>query len=118
MALADPQSVTIGGGGATSLPRSGLSLDEGKFLSADGQVSLTVMHNRARRTRHTVKLQKSAIVADPMVPSVNTNVSYSAHIVIDIPNNGVSASDAKDLASALVAWATATNIGKVLGGES
>lgn len=117
MALADPQSVTINAV-ATPLPRSGLSLDEGKFLSANGEVTLTVMHSRKNRSRHTVKLQKSSIVADPLVPSTNVNVSYSAHIVIDMPNNGVSLTEAGYIANALVAWATPANVAKVLGGES
>lgn len=117
MALADPQSVTINGV-ATSLPRAGLTLNEGKFIDSTGQVVFTAKHDSNRRVRHTVKLQKSAIVADPLVPSVNQNVSYSAHIVIDIPKNGVSNTEALYIANALVAWATSTNLGKVLGGES
>jgi len=117
VALADPQSVTINGV-ATSLARTGLSLDEGKFTSADGQVILTGTHQASKRVRHTVKLQKSAIVADPLVPSTNQNVSYSAHIVIDIPKNGVSNTEALYIANALVAWATSANLTKVIAGES
>lgn len=117
VALADPQSVTISGT-ATSLPRSGLSLDEGRFTDATGQVIMTAKHQSGRRIRHTIKLQKSAIVADPLVPSVNQNVSYSTHIVVDVPKNGVSNSDAIALANALVAWATSANITKLVGGES
>lgn len=117
MALADPQSVTISGT-ATSLARTGLTLDQGTFGDATGQVTFSAMHSSSKRTRHTVKLQKSAIVADPLVPSVNQNVSYSAHLVIDMPKNGVSLADAVALANALVAWATAANLTKVAGGES
>lgn len=117
MALADPQSVTINSG-AVSLPRTGLTLVEGRFGDSSGQVNLTVRHDVARRARHTVKLQKSEIVSDPLVPSTNTNVSYSAHVVFDLPLNGVSAADAADLAEALVAWLTTSNIEKVIAGES
>lgn len=117
MALADPQSVTVSGT-AVSLPRTGLSLDEGSFTDSTGQTRLVTSHMTNRRTRHMVKLSKSAIVADPLVPSVNQNVSYSAHIVVDMPKNGVSLADAQALASALVAWATAANLTKVIGGES
>lgn len=117
MALADPQSVTIDSE-AVSLPRTGLTLAEGKFGDASGQVTLTVRHDSSRRARHTVKLQKSAIVADPLVPSTNQNVSFSAHIVIDVPLNGVSAADATDLAKALVDWCTEANLAKVIAGES
>lgn len=117
MALADPQSVTISGN-ATSLPRTGLALDEGEFTDSTGQVRLSVKHSTARRNRDIIKLQKSAIVSDPLVPSVNQNVSFSAHIVLDRPLNGVSIADAVALATALVAWATTANLTKVAGGES
>lgn len=117
MALADPQSVTISGT-ATSLPRTGLALDGGSFTDATGQVVFTVLHSSSKRTRHTVKLTKSLIVADPLVPAVNQNVSYSAHIVLDMPKNGVVNADVVALGNALVAWATAANLGKVVGGES
>lgn len=117
MALADPQSVTIGGV-ATTLPRTGLTLEEGQFQDATGQVRLTVTHGTTRRTRHTVKLAKSMIVADPLVPSVNQNVAYSAHLVIDMPRNGVTADQAKEIAAALTALCTATYLAKVIAGES
>lgn len=117
MALADPQSVTISGT-ATSLPRTGLALDGGSFQDATGQVKMTVQHSSNRRTRHTIKLAKSAIVSDPLVPSVNQNVSYSAHIVLDIPKNGVSLADAVALGNALVLACTSTTLTKVVGGES
>lgn len=117
MALADPQSVTISGT-AVPLPRTGLGLQEGSFTDATGQTRLTVLHSSTRRTRHTVKLQKSVIVADPLVPSTNQNLSYSAHIVLDLPKNGVAVADVVALANALVAWATAANLTKVAGGES
>ena len=117
MALADPQSVTISGT-ATSLPRTGLALDEGSFQDSSGQIRLTVQHSSNRRTRHTIKLQKSAIVSDPLVPSVNQNVSYSAHIVLDFPKNGVSVADIVALGNALVAYSTSGTLTKVAGGES
>lgn len=117
MALADPQSVTVSGT-AVPLPRTGLALSEGSFTDVTGQTSLTVSHSTSRRTRHVVKLSKSAITADPLVPSQNQNVSFSAHLVIDMPKNGVSAAEAVALASALVAWCTSGNLTKVAGGES
>jgi hypothetical protein len=117
MALADPQSVTIGGT-ATSLPRVGSALDQSVYQDATGQVLFWTQHSSSKRTRHTVKLQKSLIVADPLVPSQNQNVSYSAHIVFDMPKNGVVAADMIALGNALVAWATSANITKIVGGES
>lgn len=117
MAFADPQSVTISGT-ATPLPRTGLNLDSGKFTSGDGQVILDIQHSRGKRQRHLMRLQKQTIVSDPLVPAVNTPVSYSAHIVVDVPSQGVTAADAVALAKALREWATDARIAQVVGFES
>lgn len=117
MALADPQSVTVSGV-AVPLPRTGLALDQGSFTDASRETNLSVQHSNNRRVRHTVKLQKSKIVADALVSNVNVPVSYSAHIVLDLPRQGVTANDAVALANALVAWCTSANLTKVAGGES
>lgn len=118
MALADPQSLTVDGN-SVSLPRTGLSLVEGSFRDATGQINLTVQHNGSKnRRRHVVKVQKTDIVSDPLIPSQNIPTSYSAHLVVDVPVSGVTIEDAQDIADALVAWATPTNIAKVLAGES
>lgn len=117
MALADPQTLTINGA-AVSLPRTGLTLTEGGFRSGDQTVTLEVQHSEGKRKRHVVKATTSTIVADPLVPSVNTPVSYSAHIVFDGPRQGVTALQLQKLGEALVGWATSANIGKVIAGES
>lgn len=117
MALADPQSVTYSGN-AKSLARTGLALNEGNFQTADGEFTMTVKHDSRRRNRHNVKVQRTLIVADPLFPSQNTSVSYSAALTIDHPKNGVVATDVIALANALVAWATSSAITKVVGAES
>lgn len=117
MALADPQSVTVSGS-AKTLARTGQSLNEGSFQSADGEFSFSVKQDASRRTRRIVKLTRSLIVADPLFPTQNQTVSYSAHLVIDTPKNGVVAADAIALANALVLWATSANVTKIVGGES
>lgn len=118
MALADPQSLTVGEA-TTSLPRTGLSLIEGEFRDSTGQLMLTVRHDGSKnRRRHVVKVAKTAIVSDPLIPAQNVPASYSAHVVIDVPVTGVTAEEAGDLAEALVAWATSANIAKVIAGES
>jgi hypothetical protein len=117
VALADPQSVTVSGT-ATSLPRTGLALKEGSFTDATGQVILSVQHDNGRRVRHVVKLKKSAIVSDPLVPAQNQNVSYSAHIVLDAPINGVTNADLLAIGKALVAWSSDANLTAVIAGQS
>lgn len=117
MALADPQTMTINAV-AVPLPRTGLTLQEGSFRSADQTVTLEVQHNTGKRNRHLVKATTSTIVADPLVPAINTPVSYSAHLVIDGPRQGVTAVQLQKLAEGLVAWSTSANLAKVIGGES
>lgn len=118
MAYADPQSVTINGV-ATPLPRTGLSLNEGAFDSANRETRLVVKHDASKaRDRHVAKLSVTKIAADPLIPAQNVQSSYSVHIVVDAPKTGVPAADAVELAKALIAWATAANLTKLVGGES
>lgn len=117
MALADPQSITVSGT-AKTLARTGASLNEGIFSTADGEIVMTVRHDSSRRTRHIVKVQKTLIVADPLFPTQNQSVSYSAAVTLDHPKNGVVAADIIALGNALVAWATSGNLTKVVGGEN
>lgn len=117
MALADPQSVTVSGD-LVSLARTGLSMEEGRFVDGTGEYNLSVRHSSGKRNRHTVKVQRTALVSNPLVPSTYTPISYSAHIVVDIPNQGVTLDEAVALAGGLVDWATGTNLGKVVAGES
>lgn len=117
MALADPQSITYSGN-AKSLARTGLALFEGSFQTADGEFVMTVRHDSSRRTRHIVKVQRTLIVADPLFPTQNQSISYSASLNLDHPKNGVVAADVIALGNALVAWATSANITKVVGAES
>lgn len=117
MAFADPQSVTIDGT-AVSLPRTGLSLTEGDFRSEDGNTTLTVAHTKGKRNRHLVKVQVSSIVADPLVPATMIPVSYSAHLVIDGPLQGVTNDQLQKLATGLSAWATVANLKKLVASES
>lgn len=117
MAFADPQSVTIDGS-ANSLPRTGFSPTSGTFTKADGNLRLEISHNQGSRIRDLVKLASKKVVADPLVPSQNIAVEYSAHIVVDRPRNGVTVDEAAKMAAGLTAWATAANLTKVLSGES
>lgn len=116
MALSDPQTVTV-----STVPITcngiGSSLNEGRYQSDDGELLLSVKHGIGRRARHIVELRKSDIVSDPLAPSINQAVSYSARLTVDMPKQGVTAADAVAIANALVAWATSANVTKVVGGQ-
>lgn len=117
MAFADPQTVTIDGV-AQVLPRTGFSATNGIFTKADGNIRLDISHNQGSRIRDLVKVSTKKVVADPLVPSQNIAVEYSAHIVVDRPRNGVTVDEAAKQAAGLTAWATVANLTKVLSGES
>lgn len=122
MALADPQSVTIGTTpGAVSLPRVGQGLSEGQFLSSDGNTKFRVSHTYGRRKRHLIRLDFQKVAPDPLISSTNVLYSMSAHVVIDTPITGFSVAEQKDVLLALANYLTASsgaNSVKVLGGES
>lgn len=120
MALADPQSVTLTSG-AVSLPRTGLTLNEGQFGDSTGEITLTALKtNSKNRTRNTIRLRKDAIVSDPLVPTQNTPTAYSVHFVSDRAGSTVPTADAVELAKALVGWLSASsnaNLIKLIQGE-
>lgn len=122
MALADPQSVTIGTTpGTVSLPRTGLDMSEGAFLSSDGNTKFTVSHQYGKRKRHLVRLDFQKVAPDPLISSTNVIYSASAYVVVDAPLTGFSISEQKDVLVALATYitaASAANAVKVLGGES
>lgn len=117
MAYADPQSVTVDGT-AVDLARTGQSLTEGSFKSADGKYELSIKHSFGTRYRHLAQLKLVDIVSNPLVPNQNVNVETHAHIVVDMPRNGLSSTQVADIADAIALWATPANIAKLVAGES
>lgn len=117
MAYSDPQSVTISGT-ATSLARTGMTLDAGTFTSADRASTMIVRHSTGKRSRHNIVLRQDKTVTDPLIPSQNRPVSFQVSLTVDTPTSGVSSTDAASLAKAICAWATDANLAKLIGGES
>lgn len=121
MALADPQSVTIGS--ALSLPRTSSGLNLGAFTKDDGNAKLEISHQftpRAR-VRRTVRLTHRKIAADPLVAAQNLQYSATAYVVFDVPLVGYTVAEATQVGTGLTTWLTAStnaNLIKVLGGES
>lgn len=114
MALADPQSVTISGV-AVPLPRTEMGL----FTSADGNVHLTVTHQKAKGTQYdAVVLRKDAVAADPIFTTQNVRGFAQATISFKRTLIGITAADAVALAKAIRDWATDAQIAKIAGLES
>lgn len=115
----DPQQVTVNTV-AISLPRVGTvnPTTIGSFRSGDAQYELTVhqLLSRQNRCRREVRLTQRKIAADP-ISAVNKEVSASVVIVYDAPKTGFSNLDLSHLSNALIAWFTAAQRDKLLGGE-
>lgn len=116
---ADPQSVTVNAV-AVSLPRTGSSLSEGTFKSADSTVNMVITHRSTSKGRlqHRVQLRKDVVVPSIYNPAQSAPQSYSVAIVIDNPSVGVATIDIAYIARALVAWASNANLDKLLSSES
>ncbi len=122
MAYADPQSVTIGTTpGAVSLPRVNSGSDTGQFQNYDLKTVLKAGTTYGRRNRHVARLDYSKVVTDPLVTTTNVLVGGSVSLTIDVPPNGFSAAEQKDLAKALINWLTASTdaaLIKLIAGEN
>jgi len=121
MAFADPQSVTLSGT-ATSLPRTSPGEQQSYYTSADGLVSLRASHaDNGKRRTDSLSLKQTKLAADPYVTGLNKEEFQQVTISINRPKGGFfTVTEAKALADALLAYATASTGAKVtslLGGE-
>jgi hypothetical protein len=120
MAFADPQSTTLNAV-AISLPRTGTGPGTGEFTSADGNVLMTVRHNRGKRISSSIQLRQSKIVTDPLRPADYKPVFASVTLTVNKPLQGFSAVETLDLVNSLLAnlaAGTDANKKKLLGLEN
>lgn len=115
---ADPQSVTINAV-AKSLPRVGSASPTkvGTFQTADGEFDFRVSQNgTTNRFRREVRLTQRKVAVDP-IAATNKEVSASVVIVVDEPKFGFNDTELGYMTAGLIAWFTAGNRDKLLGGE-
>lgn len=120
MALADPQSVTVGGS-AKSLPRTSTGVNASTYTSNDSAVQLLVSHQYGRRNRRTARVTSTKITTDPLNTTANVRVSMSAYVVLDVPPTGFTAAEQKEILLAIATWLSASsgaNSDKLVGGEN
>lgn len=120
MALADPQSLTVGGS-AASLPRISTGINTSTYSKADSTAAFSVAHSYGKRTRRTARVTSNKITTDPLVSAQNVRVSASAYVVLDVPVAGFSAAEQKELLVAIATWLSASsgaNADKLVGGEN
>lgn len=119
MAFADPQTVTINAI-ANTLPRTSSGVNSGAFTKDDGTVRLSVSHAYGKRTRRTIRVDHNKIAPDA-ITGINTRVSMSAYVVVDVPLSGYTTAEAKQVADGLAAYLTASSgarLTQLLGGEN
>lgn len=120
MAFADPQSVTINSV-ANSLPRVSSGVNVGAFSKDDATIKLGVSHQYGKRIRRTIRLDHQKYAADPLVSSTNVLRSMSAYIVVDVPLQGYTIAEQKQIVDGLTAYLTASTgarVTQLLGGEN
>lgn len=120
MALADPQSITVGGS-AKSLPRTSTGINQSSYTTADGTAAFLVSHQYGRRNRRTARVTSTKITTDPLNTTANVRVSMSAYVVLDVPPTGFTAAEQKEILLAVSTWLSATsgaNADKLVGGEN
>ncbi len=118
--FSDPQSVTINAV-AVSLPRVSSGENSGSYKSADGNVDMQISHQYGRRSRRRIRLHHQKVAADPLSTGYNKSYDMAMTVVIDTPDIGYTATEAKQVVDALVAYLSASsgaNVTKLLGGES
>ena len=120
MALADPQSVTVGGS-AASLPRTSTGPNSSTYTKADSTVSLQVSSAYGRRYQRRARITSTKITTDPLHTTSNVRVSMSASVLLDVPPTGFSQAEQKEILLAIATWlsaSTGANADKLVGGEN
>nr|QDH91148.1 MAG: hypothetical protein H3Bulk41384_000003 [Leviviridae sp.] len=120
MSFADPQSVTINAVPYT-LPRTGSGINSGSFATNDSTVKLGVSSQYGKRVRRTIRLDHSKYATDPTNSALQVPRSMSVYIVADVPLQGYSVTEQKQIVDGLVAYLTASTgaqVAKLLGGEN
>lgn len=118
--FADPQSVTYATV-AKPLPAIGRAPDQSdyKVVAVDAEYQLRLAHTfKPARNRVVARLQRTAVVDDPLTTSSKMIASATATFTVDFPSAGMTLSQARDLAAALRDWATDANLLKLVGGET
>lgn len=120
MALADPQSVTLGGS-AQSLPLIVRKADSGEYLSADGKYRLLISQSAKGGVRRTtINIQRKSITTNPL-NDVKSNVQASLSVSLVRPEAGFTDAELTELFTALNTWGSAganANYLKVIGMQS
>lgn len=120
MAFSDPQSVTINAV-ANSLPRISSGANSGSFSKDDATVKLAVSHQYGKRIRRSIRLDHQKYATDPLISAQNVLRSMSVYLVADVPIQGYTITEQKQIVDALTSYLTASTgarVTQLLGGEN
>jgi hypothetical protein len=121
--LVDPQALAVTGAIGTpfSLPRVGSGVDLGTYQTNDGNVTMSIRHNYAKRNRHSVIFSLTKIAPDPLISAQNIVYTAKVQVVLDVPKTGFTVAELVNLAVGSFGNLTATtnkNLTGLAGGES
>lgn len=120
MAFTDPQSITINAI-ANSLPRVSSQGDKSTYSKDDGTLKLTISHSYGKRNRRVVRVDSNKIVSDPLIPANSVQANMAVYLVMDVPRNGYTIAEEKQIVDGLLAYLSASSgsaVTKTLGGEN
>jgi hypothetical protein len=120
MAFADPQTITLNAV-AIPLPRTGTGPGTGEFTSADGNVVMSVRHNRGKRISSSVQFKQKKLVSDPLRPADYKPVEATMTIAFNKPLQGFTSTELLDLLNGAITQLSAStdaNKKKLLGLEN
>lgn len=116
--FADPQSITVNAV-AKSLPAVSRGTDASVYKMDTGDFTLTVSKARTgSRKRFAIRIDTRKIAPDPLVASNNVEYTSTVILSLNMPFVGYTPAEVKDVALALTAWASSSNLLKVLGEET
>ncbi len=119
MALADPQSMTVGT--LQSLPRTTTGSTQAEYSTADGTLKLLVSHQQTKGRRRSLVKSNRSKVSTNVLTDVKSEISAGINISIDRPAVGFTETELIELVTGAFGWLTAgtnANLKKVLGLES
>lgn len=119
MALADPQTMTVGT--AVTLPRTTTGVTQAEYTAADGTLKLLVSHQQTKGRRRSLVKANRAKVSTNVLTDVKSEITAGINISIDRPAVGFTETELIELITGAFTWLTAgtnANMKKVLGLES
>jgi len=115
----DPQSITINGN-ATSFAKVSQDGLKSTYRTSDGVYTLVISHQigKDKRVRTMYRLDKRAIIANPLDSNVQDYDSVGVYVVIDRPEYGFTSTDIGYLTAGVFTELDSSAIGKLFGLES